>query len=235
MGFLYEARASLGLWPLHSQDEIRVEKTPSEGPQYHISGRVFNSPPDMGVHQVPPTWYPGSVPTPVGHSLGGLAVYLAARWPQKDWFLVGGVAVSAVLPDLDFAIQPFAGRSYHRYFSHSLGFSVLFAVAAYLILKWLGRTSPRRDAVLMGAGYVSHIVLDLFSHDTHPPFGIQLFWPFSDGFVITPVQIFPEVWRGSVAVLFGLHNWLAAGIEFLVLLPFVVSLWWLRGRRGQSE
>ncbi len=181
------------------------------------------------------TWYSRLVPTPVGHSLGGLAVYLAARWPEKDWFLLGAVVVSALLPDLDFAITPFAGRSYHRYFSHSLAFSVLFSVAAYLIMKRVGRTSPDRDAALMAVGYVSHIFLDVFSKDTHPPFGVQLFWPFSDAFVIAPVQIFPEVWRGSLAILFGAHNWMAAGIEVLILLPVVAFFWWLRRRRSQSE
>ena len=204
-------------------------------PEYHISGHVFNSPPDMGVHQLPLTWYSGSVPTPVGHSLGGLAVYLAARWPQKDWFLLGAVVVAALFPDLDFAIQPFTGRSYHRYFSHSLGFTVLFSVAAYLLMKTVGRKSPGRDAVLIGVGYVSHIALDFFSNDSHPPFGVQLFWPLSDGFVISQVQIFHEVWRGNLAILFGPHNWITAGIEFLVVLPLVVFLGWLRRRRPQSE
>ena len=175
------------------------------------------------------------MPTPVGHALGGLAVYLAARWPQKDWFLLTAVAISAVLPDLDFAIQLFASRSYHRYFSHSLSFSVLFMVAAYLILKWLGRTSPGRDAALTGAGYASHILLDLISNDTYPPFGVQLFWPFSDAFVISQIQIFPEIWRGNLVILFGPHNWIAAGIEFLILLPVVTLLWWFRGRQNQSE
>lgn len=175
------------------------------------------------------------MPTPGGHSLAGLAVYLAAKWPQKDWLLLGAVAGAAVFPDLDFAIQPFTGRSFHRYFSHSLGFSVLFSVAAYLIMKWVGRTSAGRDTALIGAGYVSHVFLDILSNDTHPPFGVQLFWPFSDGFVISPIQIFPEVWRGSLVILFGAHNWMAAGIEFLVMLPVVALAWWLRARASQSE
>jgi len=175
------------------------------------------------------------VPTPIGHSLGGLAVYLAARWPEKDWFLLGAVVVSALLPDLDFAITPFAGQSYHHYFTHSLGFTALFAGIAYLVMKRVGRKSPGRDAAIVTAAYLSHIILDVLTTDTTSPFGVQLLWPFSNAFFISPVTPFAAVWRGRVTIVFGAHNWMAAGIEVLILLPVVALFWWLRGGRSQSE
>jgi len=178
------------------------------------------------------------VPTPVGHALGGLAAYLAAppgKRAHKDWTLLCATLFAALLPDLDLAIGPFAGRSYHHYFTHSLGFTVLFADIVYWAMRGMGRASPGRDALVMGSAYFSHILLDMLTKDTTVPFGVQLFWPFADAFVISPVSVFSDVWRGSLTVTFGLHNWLAMGREILVLMPAVGLLWWLRRRCGQVE
>jgi membrane-bound metal-dependent hydrolase YbcI (DUF457 family) len=173
------------------------------------------------------------MPTPVGHALGGLAAYLAAppeKEAHKDWTLLGATLLAALLPDLDLVIGPFAGRSYHHYFTHSLGFSVLFAGIAYWAMRRMARVSPGRDALVIASGYLSHILLDILAKDTTPPFGVQLFWPFSDAFFISPVLVFSDVWRGSLALLFGLHNWLAMGREIVVLVPVVGLFWWLRRR-----
>jgi membrane-bound metal-dependent hydrolase YbcI (DUF457 family) len=169
------------------------------------------------------------MPTPVGHALGGIAVYVAARGSSrpKDWPLAIAVVVSALLPDLDFAIGPFAGRSYHHYFTHSLGFTVLFAGVSYLGARFTKRAAPFRDAAVLTAAYFSHIFLDFLAKDATPPFGVQLLWPFSDTFYISPVKAFTATWRGSLAKLFGLHNWMAVGLEILVLLPIIalISRW----------
>ncbi|MGH9461865.1 MAG: metal-dependent hydrolase [Vicinamibacteria bacterium] len=178
------------------------------------------------------------MPTPVGHALGGLAAYLAAppgKRAHKDWTLLGGTLLAALLPDLDLAIGPLAGRSYHHYFTHSLGFSVLVAGIAFWAMRRMGRASAGRDALVIASGYLSHIFLDMLTKDTTPPFGVQLFWPLADAFLISPVTVFSDVWRGSLAVTFGLHNWLAMGRELLVLVPVVGLFWWLHGRRGQLE
>ena len=175
------------------------------------------------------------MPTPVGHALGGLAAYLATRGDRKDWALLGASLASALLPDLDFLIRPFAGRSYHHYFTHSLGFAALFFGVAYVLLCRIQRAAPWRDAWVMTGAYLSHIILDLLAKDTSPPFGVQLLWPFSDAFFISPVAVFTDIWRGSLALLFGLHNWTAVGWEVLVLSPLVGLLWWLGRLRAQLE
>ena len=178
------------------------------------------------------------VPTPVGHALGGLAVYIGGQYGEgvrKDWTLLGATLVAALLPDLDLAIGPFAGTSYHHYFTHSLGSTALVAGIAYWTMRKMGRASPGRDASVIAAGYLSHIILDMLTKDTTPPFGVQLLWPLSDAFFISPVSIFSDVFRGSLTLLFGLHNWLAMGREILVLVPVVGLLWWLRRRRAQLE
>ncbi len=179
------------------------------------------------------------MPTPVGHVIGGLAVYLTSRdrliQPiQKDLPFVAVCAGVSLLPDLDFAIGPFAGKSYHHYFTHSLGFTALFGLAAYIVSRTLRKTRPLRDAAVLTVVYLSHILLDMVGRDTTPPFGVQLFWPFSEVFYILPVSLFDEVWRGTLGKLFGLHNWLAVARELLVLGPIVVFLWWWR-RFSQSS
>ena len=149
--------------------------------------------------------------------------------------LLGATLTAALVPDLDLLIGPFTGRTYHHYFTHSLGFTGLFAVVVYGVARTMGRASPSRDTLLLTLAYLSHIVLDLLGKDTTPPFGVQLFWPFSDQFFISPVVVFSDVWRGSLSRTFGLHNWLALGREAVLLVPVVGLSWWLRRRRAQLE
>lgn len=181
------------------------------------------------------------MPTPVGHALGGLAVYLLGERRQGLGKPLATAAVATALaPDLDFALGPLLGGNYHHYFTHSVGFLALFAAAVYLVSRYRGRPRPRQDALLLGAAYGSHILLDLLAKDTSPPFGVELFWPLSKAFVISPVVIFDDIWRGDLATLLGLHNWLAVAREIAILGPLVLVLAWplwtsVRQRARHSE
>jgi membrane-bound metal-dependent hydrolase YbcI (DUF457 family) len=170
------------------------------------------------------------MPTPVGHVLGGAAAYLATtdRALREDMGLAAACIGVSLFPDLDFAITPFAGRSYHHYFTHSLGFAALFAIAVYLLARVLKRSRPFREASILTAVYLSHILLDFLGKDTTTPFGVQLFWPFSDVFYISSISIFDEVWRGSLGKLFGWHNWWTMAREVLIMAPVTAFLWWWR-------
>jgi membrane-bound metal-dependent hydrolase YbcI (DUF457 family) len=172
------------------------------------------------------------MPTPMGHALGAAAVYFGStgRPAREDLGLAAACVGAGLFPDLDFAIAPFVGRSYHNYFTHSLGFAAFFGIAAYLLARTLKRSRPFRDAGILFAAYLSHILLDYFGKDTSPPFGVQLLWPLTDAFYESPLIIFGDVWRGTLARLFGLHNWLTMVREVLILVPIVGLLWW-RGRR----
>jgi membrane-bound metal-dependent hydrolase YbcI (DUF457 family) len=173
------------------------------------------------------------MPTPAGHLLGAAAVYFGStdRPLREDWGLAAACVGSSLFPDLDFAITPLVGRSYHNYFTHSLGFAALFGVAVYFLARELKRSAPLRDTAILTAVYLSHILLDFLGKDTSPPIGVQLFWPFWDGFFKSPVIIFGDVWRGSLARLFGLHNWMTMAWEVLVLMPVVILL----RRRGRHR
>jgi len=177
------------------------------------------------------------MPTPVAHALAGIAVYLAsrqdhARWPrQEDWVLFGSTVFAACAADLDFGIRFLAGHNYHHYFTHSLGFATIFCLAVYFFARWAKRPLPKRDAWMLGVAYLTHIVLDMFSKDTVAPFGVELLWPFSDAFTISPVLFFDDIWRGTLTALFGLHNWLAVAREVAIVGPVVGLLWWRRRKQ----
>jgi inner membrane protein len=175
------------------------------------------------------------MPTPVGHALAGLAISSARgaslrhHWP----FAAAGVA-SALLPDIDFLFGFLAGRNLHHYFTHSLGATAIYGAAVYLFCRFAGRQDALRMSGWLTLAYASHLGLDLLSKDTAPPFGIQLFWPFAPDFYLSAVLVFDEVWRGSLAKLFGLHNWLAVAREAVLLAPLVGLVRWL-ALRGPGQ
>jgi inner membrane protein len=109
-------------------------------------------------------------------------------------------AVAGTIPDLDVLANPFldtvSGIAFHRGFSHSITFALLFApLMAYL----LTRIHRREEAgwwdwsKLIFFAVVTHPLLDNFTS-----YGTQFFWPFSDYrvafstiFVIDPVYTIP--------------------------------------------
>ena len=170
------------------------------------------------------------MPTPVAHSLAGTTIALLSSGKRPlDRYLFAASVVAAAFADIDFGIGFLIGRNVHHYFTHSIGFTLLFAGVGYLTARAFARDRPAFDALVLGVSYLSHILLDMLSKDTAPPYGLELFWPLSDRFYISPILVFDDIWRGTLAKLFGLHNWLAVGREVLVMvLPTAVALWWWR-------
>jgi membrane-bound metal-dependent hydrolase YbcI (DUF457 family) len=171
------------------------------------------------------------MPTPVAHALAGTAVYLSASRKRRDdlWLFLAAV-VAACFADLDFGLNFLTGENYHHYFTHSIVFSSLFTIGAYFFARLAHRPTPGRDAWILWMAYLTHILLDLFSKDTSAPFGLELWWPFSGEFAIAPVTVFDDIWRGTLAKLLSLHNWLAVAREAAIVAP-VTLLVWLRRRR----
>lgn len=177
------------------------------------------------------------MPTPVGHTIAGIGVYvLCTKGRDLDRTLLVASIGSACFADVDFGLGFLAGRNLHHYFTHSLGFTALFTAAAYVLLRLSGRDRPRFDTLVLGLSYLSHVLLDLLSKDTAPPYGLELLWPFSERFVISPVLVFDDIWRGTLSKLFGLHNWIAVAKEIAIVGPPVALLllwrWWLGLRRA---
>jgi membrane-bound metal-dependent hydrolase YbcI (DUF457 family) len=173
------------------------------------------------------------MPTPAAHSLAGVAIALLSSGKHSpERRLLAGSVVAACLPDIDFGIGFLLDRNVHHYFTHSVGFTLLFGGAIYILSLAAGRDRPDFDALVLGGAYLSHVLLDLLSKDTAAPYGVQLLWPLSSEFKISPVLVFDDIWRGSLAKLFGLHNWLAVAREVAIVgPPASVAFFWRRRRR----
>jgi inner membrane protein len=120
------------------------------------------------------------MPSPVGHILGGAAVYLAAvRKQDRSRAVLGLTLLGSILPDFDFFPGFFTGKlfAYHHGISHSLTFAVFFTAVVFILAEWRQTKVASRAAILAGLGYASHIILDFLGN---PGPGMPIFWPLSD-------------------------------------------------------
>ncbi len=108
-------------------------------------------------------------------------------------------AIAGTIPDLDiftsYFTDPITATEWHRGFSHSILFSVLFApVFGYLISKIERKQEAtwKNWSWLMFWGFITHPLLD-----AHTTWGTQLFWPldlrlaYKNIFVIDPLYTLP--------------------------------------------
>ena len=194
------------------------------------------------------------VPSPFGHALAGLAIHWSADpLPAPDslvspavgapelalresgrrecradsWSLAILLATLAMLPDLDLVHS-----AWHRKATHSLGATILVTIVAMVVTGWVTRRINWWLALLCGAAYGSHILMDWLGADNYPPIGIQALWPFSDGWFIAPWTIFPLTERRNLlSAATWLINLKAAGAEAGVM-GSIASVSWIR-RRGR--
>lgn len=164
------------------------------------------------------------MPSPVGHTLAGccLAVAAAGRTPALGTPAFGAaLIVAANLPDLDFLglLFGFPAASVHQSATHSIA----FALAAAVPLAWLPRGSvPRLQAWRwLAAAGLAHLALDFVSHDALPPIGIPLGWPFSDARWHSATELFPGSDRSR---LFSERNLRELATELAWLLPPLLLL-----------
>ncbi len=171
------------------------------------------------------------MPSPLGHALAGLAIGWSADAIRRKPLRAGSYSLAAVCgalaisPDFDFLYPPF-----HRMATHSLTAIVSIAIVA---LAWHRRTTTgARTTVVVACvlAYASHVLLDLLGGDTKVPAGIQLLWPFSDGWFISGVRVFRETYlRGFFEPSIIVSNTLAIARELLVIIPFAaVTFAWRR-------
>ena len=86
-----------------------------------------------------------------------------------------------------------------------------------------------RVALVCGAAYGSHLVFDWLGADNSPPFGIQAFWPLSDGWYLSGWDLFLATQRRhflTAAVVVA--NTRTVLREIAVLGPVLVVLWLVR-------
>lgn len=183
------------------------------------------------------------MPSPVAHSLMGYAIYLlsqmraaAVKWPRVVIFVL-----AANIPDIDFLPGIMMGdlRRFHHGISHSIAFSLVFALLVGTFCHMTKMIRFKKGFTLAFVLYFSHIVLDYFV--LSPGRGVPFFWPFSDKEFMVDVIIFPTfdyLSHGTVTI-FSLHNVHTMIIEALILIPLVVFAYLLKMKKlrqnAQSE
>ncbi len=137
------------------------------------------------------------MPSPIAHSVSGYI--LGQFWPleqprvcrlRKWYFQIFYPVFVAIFADFDFIPQLITGEKYHRGFTHSLFFALVFSVIFGLTLSYLGKYSYKQIFLFTLIIYGSHLFLDFLTEGGK---GMQLFWPFIDGFFKSPIAIFPGV------------------------------------------
>ncbi|MFH0908873.1 MAG: metal-dependent hydrolase [bacterium] len=176
------------------------------------------------------------MPSPVGHSLIGLAIgagYLLPRQPARDlvkssramrWSLLGAAALANV-SDLDYLPGMVSGdlNAYHHLYTHTIGWVVLVAVATWLVRRWFCSGAGWRVFAFVFALLASHLVADWFTADGRLPYGIMALWPFSNDFTMAPWPVFMRLYKREWSEFLQWHNALAVGWEVLVCAPMIAA------------
>jgi membrane-bound metal-dependent hydrolase YbcI (DUF457 family) len=178
--------------------------------------------------------------TPAGHSLFGLAVFLAAPPTARKaaLILLALLMVAAFIPDLDLLPILWGGleaaNNSHQQFTHSLLFTAVAALALAFVASMLRCGGFLRLTPYFIAAAWSHILLDFFTEDTRKPIGLDLLWPFSDARFSSPVSIFGGLAKSRMEDLLSWHNVQVVAGEIMVLAPLVAAIWLLRLRRERG-
>jgi len=163
--------------------------------------------------------------TTMGHSLLGYVLYLIFYKDYKlfkNWKIIALYVFAANAPDLDFIPGIFIGdaNKFHHGISHTLGFSILFALGMYVISKF----KRKKDFMIFFLLYFGHVLIDFLAADTSPPFGVMLFWPFTKRYFICPYSIFLDIHKATLSGLFDLHNLMAIVWEMIIFSPIIILL-----------
>jgi len=175
------------------------------------------------------------MPLPVAHSLAGYAIAETTdiRLAKKTWINVSIFAALANLPDIDYLPGFLLGQPnrFHHLWTHSLGFALLAGLLGGFIFRRQRRNLIQAEKpaqqfglyfLMISAAVFSHCVLDLFTEDSSPPYGMLLLWPFDQGFYDVTWNLFPSTHKSNESATFfaSLLNWYNAKIairEFLIM------------------
>jgi hypothetical protein len=173
----------------------------------------------------------------VGAGIAELVRVVAPLPRRKAWLVAGALAIS---PDLDFGVGMLMGQvhSYHGTFTHS--------ALAVFVVSLLGAFAGREWAMLAGAAYGSHLLVDLL--DDRGRTNVLLGWPLTLNQPDAIAHVFPTVpfekGQGAVHAAFSLFDWpvlsqllqqtAVGGLFFLVLLAWAALIRVLAARTRAS-
>jgi hypothetical protein len=165
----------------------------------------------------------------------GLTVHLLTargRGEARDVTRALVAASAAMAPDLDLLLKLVDGRNHHQAESHSIGCAAIAFLLAWGLARVRGAPHAGRWGLAALVGWSSHVALDFFGRDTHPPIGLMALWPLSSGHFKFPWPLFMDVgrtldwrtvWHNAVAILW----------EIALLLPLAGACWrWRPSRRA---
>ena len=185
------------------------------------------------------------MPSPVGHSLIGLAIgsavllrpcpprRLALELWRLRWPLLGCI-VLASLPDLDYLPGILSGElnRYHHHDTHTLGFGAAALAGLAVLARTRGPGRGRRFLLLGLLLLLSHLAADMLTRDGSEPFGIMALWPLSEQRMISPVSLFPAFRKDELAEVFQPVNLRPVFLELLWCGGALALVWWARTRRA---
>jgi membrane-bound metal-dependent hydrolase YbcI (DUF457 family) len=137
----------------------------------------------------------------------------------------------AIAPDGDLFLET------HRSLTHSVTAALVTTIIAAAVTGWVTRSRARRQgrlpvariALMCGAAYGTHLLLDWLATDRTPPFGLQLLWPISREWFISGANLFPQTERQRLLSIPSLRtNLIAFAWETILLGPVVALLWLVR-------
>jgi inner membrane protein len=159
----------------------------------------------------------------------------------RGWKILLLYLVCANLPDVDILPGYLLGRPnlFHHGISHSIGLAILVGLMSMGVALWRKRRDVARVFCIAFGLYFGHVLLDILIVDTTPPYGVQLLWPFSRRYFISPILIFPMVYKTDTSGTFLrslLHvgNLRLIGVELLYFGPLVVLGQYILRRRMRS-
>ena len=174
------------------------------------------------------------MPSPAGHALFALALHsLTARDEReaRDLLRIGVIAGAALAPDLDLLFRFVDGRNHHQAETHSIGCALIAGVLAWGLARARGAADAPRWGGVVLLGWLSHVALDYFGRDTHPPIGLMALWPLSPAPFKFPWPLFLDIGR-TLSWRTVWHNAVAILWEIAVLAPLAGACWrWRPSRR----
>jgi membrane-bound metal-dependent hydrolase YbcI (DUF457 family) len=172
------------------------------------------------------------MPSPVGHILGGVAVYLAGtKQESRSSFILGVTLVASIAPDFDFLPGILIGKmgEFHHGISHTLPFAILFGAFTFLFVSFLDKAVAVRASILATLAYSTHVILD-FVGVNEGTRGVPILWPLSDEHFGLSLRLFGHFrWgdiRNGLAAIIRWDNVVPVLRESLVVGSVVLLLLW---------